>query len=702
MSATPYTFCRLRNGYSTPSVHEKTVLREIPRRAPCRRNAFRFHAFLKTRLRRFAAAKTAINQAYGSSLNFATTGTTETKRRRSGANGTSMLMQQSPEMNLTGSGKLMQLLTRLFKREKREPWKHTAPAFALKEDGLYCAKESDKGRICSPVEVVALGIEGKIQGFVLLKLFDQDKNPCECVLGHDELNGSNHDYIDLLLTKGAKIEVGREKLLLQYIRNTQTDARFRVTSSVGWQDGFDSYVLPEEVFGKQPDLRIVFYGGSDHRFNTAGTLQDWKEHVSKRCVGNSRLTFAVSCAFAGSLLPLVISSGAGFHFRGTTSTGKSTALKVAGSVLGGGGRNHEQGFLRSWNSTLNGLESVAKLHNHALLCLDEIGQADSKKIGAAAYMLANGLGRERMKSDLTRREAAAWSLVLLSSGEKSLSDHAQEAGQKIKGGQEVRLMDIPADAGTGLGLFEEIHGAASSKAFAEALGEASCRFYGVAYRDWLATLVERRAAWAVRAKELIAEFEREHIPDEAGHEVGRAAHWFGLMAAAGELATAAGITGWPEGEAKRGAAKCFEDWLGGRSAGTGSADEEEWIAQVRLFLELHGASRFEDGDWKGEFPQRISNRAGVRRGKEFWISREVFRAEVCKGFDAQAVAQALAKCGLLVRGEGKNLAKRPPTGKRQRCYVVLDSIFGNDDLQAQSDLPGVRVESEFADVPDQF
>jgi uncharacterized protein (DUF927 family) len=164
----------------------------------------------------------------------------------------------------------------------------------------------------------------------------------------------------------------------------------------------------------------------------------------------------MSCAFAGPLLPLLNSSGAGFHLRGVTSCGKSTALKAAGSVLGGG--DGEKGFLRSWNSTLNGRESVAKLHNHALLLLDEIGEANPKTAGAAAYSLVNGQGRERMKSDLTRREASRWTLILLSSGEKSLADMATEAGQKIKGGQEIRLLDIPADAGTGFGIFEDLHG----------------------------------------------------------------------------------------------------------------------------------------------------------------------------------------------------------------------------------------------------
>ena len=74
---------------------------------------------------------------------------------------------------------------------------------------------------------------------------------------------------------------------------------------------------------------------------------------------------------------------------------------------------------------------------------------------------------------------------------------------------------------------------------------------------------------------------------------------FGLIAAAGELAAGLGILPWPEGEAERAAARCFNDWLQARG-GTGSAELRDGIAQVRAFLEAHGSSRFECA-WSREF-----------------------------------------------------------------------------------------------------
>ena len=53
-------------------------------------------------------------------------------------------------------------------------------------------------------------------------------------------------------------------------------------------------------------------------------------------------------------------------------------------------------------------------------------------------------------------------IVVIVDGEISLADKMAEIGKRSKAGQEVRLVDIPADAGAGQGAFEELHGAASS------------------------------------------------------------------------------------------------------------------------------------------------------------------------------------------------------------------------------------------------
>src|ERR1019366_3480339 len=117
----------------------------------------------------------------------------------------------------------------------------------------------------------------------------------------------------------------------------------------------------------------------------------------------------------------------GVHFVGATSTGKSTALMVGGSVLGGGGRN---GFVQSWRATANGLEAVAELHNDLTLFLDELSQIDPHVAAETAYLLGNGSGKIRMSRSIGARKKLSWTLLFVSAGEITLADHAQSVGKR--------------------------------------------------------------------------------------------------------------------------------------------------------------------------------------------------------------------------------------------------------------------------------
>ena len=292
----------------------------------------------------------------------------------------------------------------------------------------------------------------------------------------------------------------------------------------------------------------------------AERLEGWQEHVARYAIGNSRLGLALSTAFAAPLLYPTSSESGGFHFRGGSSTGKTTALIVAGSAWGGGG---VRGFIRTWRATSNGLEGVAALHCDALLCLDEMGQVDGREAGAIAYMLANGCGKARANRDGFARPSAEWRLLFLSSGEVGLADKIAEdgRGRRAAAGQQVRIVDIAADAGAGLGLFEDLHGFASADAFARHLKMAAGEHYGLAWRAFMRLLTKDFDAIAPTVSGYRDEFIAENCPKGADGQVSRVAARFGLVAAGGEMATAFGVLPWEPGEATKAAARCFADWL---------------------------------------------------------------------------------------------------------------------------------------------
>jgi len=430
-------------------------------------------------------------------------------------------------------------------------------------------------------------------------------------------------------------------------------------------------------------------GAVDHALREAGSLAGWQEHVGRLTVGNSRLVLALSTAFAAPLLYPTGSESGGFHLRGASSTGKSTALVVAGSVWGGGGI---RGYVRTWRATSNGLEGIAAMHCDCLLCLDEMGQVDGREAGAIAYMLANGVGKARANRNGEARPPAEWRLLFLSSGELSLADKIAEdgRGRRAAAGQQVRIVDIPADAGAGLGLFERLHGFPSADALARHLKMVAGEHYGYPTRAFLRTLVDNFDAIAPTVKGYVDEFLAEYCPKGADGQVSRVAARFALVAAGGEMATAASVLPWEPGEATRGAARCFHDWLGVRG-GVEPAEEAEGISAVRRFIELHGTSRFEamgdiaprDG-MGAPIEQRVPNRAGFRRraeggGIEYLVLPEAWRGEVCAGLDATAVAKVLNTRGLLVGTGGKlqNFQRLPGFPKPVRCYVITADILSD-------------------------
>lgn len=428
-------------------------------------------------------------------------------------------------------------------------------------------------------------------------------------------------------------------------------------------------------------------------YRTSGTLEEWQSQVAAYAAGNSRAVLAIAAALAGPLLrPLNLESG-GFHLIGKSSGGKSTFLMTSASVYGyAGAAQEEYGFVETWQATINGLAGVAMNHSDTFLPLDEIGLARPDEVGQAAYLLASGKEKARSDRHGDAKASRIWRTIFLSTGEISVAQKAAEAGLETTAGQGVRIVDIPADPGAGLGLFENLHGFRSSALLVEHLKQATSRYYGQAGRRFLADLVSKLEWNLEKARFSIRLFRNEHCPADADGQIGRVCDRFGLVAAAGELAIDMGILPWRIDEAHDAAAQCFRAWLQERG-GCAPAEELSALARVRRFIEAHAASRFQplgDLDAGPENETRIVNRAGfVRRlendgGREYLILPETWKREVCGPHNPREVADLLVELGFLkVDSEGKAASKARVPGfpNSIRCYVISSDILGSDEAE---------------------
>ena len=459
----------------------------------------------------------------------------------------------------------------------------------------------------------------------------------------------------------------------------------------GWHDpgGNPCFILPGgEAFGPGADHVILQSEavGNDTAYRTGGTLEGWQQEVAAPAVGNDLLVLGISAGFAATLLDVVTEPSGGFHIFGKSRAGKTTVLRAAASVWG---KAASGGMIRQWRATGNGLEGTAAATTDTLLCLDEIGQASGKDVSEVIYTLGNGSGKTRAGRNGEARMPRTWRTLFLSNGEIDLAQKLGEAGLKPMAGQEVRFPSLSADAGAGLGAFQNLHHAADAGSFAKAIEAASQRHYGHAARAFLVKLASDRGVDPDGLREYLDElrnaFLAAHKPAGADGQVASVAQRFALLAAAGELATAWVVVPWPAGEATRAAAACFKRWLAARG-GTEAGEDIEAVRMVRGFINAHGTSRFELIRPEGsEHPEeKTINRAGWRRKVEggeweYLVTSDAWRSEICKGADPKRVAKVLARKGLLVTDDKGRLQHqtriRGEGSAPIRVYAVKGAIL---------------------------
>ncbi|MBL0637911.1 DUF927 domain-containing protein [Aeromonas veronii] len=489
------------------------------------------------------------------------------------------------------------------------------------------------------------------------------------------------DVFAALLDAGLPfISLGHKRKLAAYLMACRPDKRITCVERTGWHGR--AYVLPQGSIGPDADgviLQTTGYAASD--FVERGTLGEWQQGVAALAVGNSRLCFALSLAFAAPLLSLVGMEGGGFHLKGESTDGKTTIMKAAASVYGNPDR-----YSQTWRATGNAIEGIASRRNDALLCLDELGELDGREAGQVAYMLANGQGKGRSKQDGELRERKAWRLLFLSTGELSLEDHAASAGQRTQAGMEVRTIQIPSDTGHH-GAFEWLHGMEGGRTFADTLKAHCDHQHGSAFRTYAEALAGELGAHSERLRAEIKRIAAELTPQGAGNQVGRAINRFALVAAAGELATQLGVTGWPEGEALRAVRVCLKAWLAERGH-LGNHEEAAILAQVRKFVTAHQYTRF--ADWF-DTNHRPANMVGYRKVESDGVSFFVLPpgwTEITKGRDPKRSALLCLEAGYLLTGKDKKRLQRkarlPGMSGSAWVYLLTERVLA-DDAEGQED-----------------
>jgi putative DNA primase/helicase len=557
--------------------------------------------------------------------------------------------------------------------DARVTWQN---GFAMHGDGLY----DDDGRLSAPFDIVGEARDSTSQEWGLaLHWKDRDGVKHSAIVLRADLIGDGTDALRKLAGGGLEICGGPARLrkFREALAGVACPQRVRLVQRTGWHGS--TFVLPHRSIGESKELIIWSGSTTAAKFAEAGTLEDWKTSVASLAAGNARLMFALSLALSGPLADLIGEPGSGFHLRGASSTGKSTLLLAAGSVWGGGGPN---GFVGTWRATANGLEGLAVVHSATCLILDELAEINAHEAAGAVYALAHGHGKARAGKSGEIRPRSEWRVPLLSSGEIGLSEKiAEDHAKKAKAGLDVRLVDLPADAGADLGVFNILHGRASGSALSNELRNAALSRYGVAGPTFVKELAADVEHVTEGARLKINSTERGFAGDASG-QAARVARRFAVIGVAGEFAREALRLPWAPGEAIEAARQLFDVWLSERG-GNGPAELLRGWEAVRDAIERHGASRFQDDRDGNQSNIRIMQRLGWRtqiHGTDCWAFSNPGWREVLAGIvDPKWIAQELLAQGFLHESsDTRGQLSKKIDGETHRLIAIPVSKLSED------------------------
>ncbi|MFZ1890579.1 MAG: hypothetical protein WAU37_00130, partial [Formosimonas sp.] len=299
------------------------------------------------------------------------------------------------------------------------------------------------------------------------------------------------------------------------------------------------------------------------------------------------------------------------------------------------------------------------------------------------------------------RPTLSWRVLYLSTGEKRLSDIMREAGKSTKAGQETRLVNLNGDAGQGLGMFDTLNGFAGGHEFAKHLDDATRLYHGVTGYRFIEHVVQNITALREQLKYDVQNLAYDWTPTGAHGQVHRVAQRFALVGLAGEMATQAGLTGWLEGESNQCAKMCFDSWVDDRG-GAGNSEETMMLEQARGWFGANREARFAWWHRAGDdhkpatanmagFKRIMRNGAAVSREDEllrdgefdgsdcvmeYYVFKETFINDVCKGFNHKAMSKLLVANGI-IKPDGKSHTRneRLPLMGNVRCYRFTAALF---------------------------
>lgn len=537
-------------------------------------------------------------------------------------------------------------------------------------------------KICSPIKATAITHtkEGKEHSLLLDYLPIEKTTWKKIMVSRASLVAERSEEARTKLADaGVDFLSGAWKELHFYLEHLKPETFLIEPKWTGWfGDDFKIFILPHRTLG---DTSKTYFNAKMEsvEYAVSGTLGEWQEKVAKLAGGNKWMLFALSMSLTGVLLEPLNLKGFGCHLFGDSSMGKTTLLIFAASGWG------TPKYMKSWKTTVNGLEITCANRSSTLLLLDESDEAAAEVVSDGAYMIANGCSKSRMDRSISERPTYNWRLCALSSGERTLETQIESSGhgKKYKVGQEMRLTPLDPTKSK-YGVFDDLHGHASGAEFTQHISHECARFYGTAGTQFVEELIIR----GVNPEELRSQLKKEIALLTQKYTVStqefRVAKNLAAVAMAGEMAIEWGIFPFDKGIVREAVRGVFLTWFTPQTTGVAKNREHDTIINaIREYIDTYPA-RFLP---VGEMPA-VHEKLGGRRlvtpilsgyyedisGKRIFLLTSAGFKDAIKAAqkDVDRAIMALNEQGAFTEkgNDGKTMKQKKVHGKNMKFYFI--------------------------------
>ncbi|KGF26198.1 MULTISPECIES: DUF927 domain-containing protein [Staphylococcus] len=166
-------------------------------------------------------------------------------------------------------------------------------------------------------------------------------------------------------------------------------------------------------------------------FQSKGTLESYSKQVFNQIKGLPMVMVMLYASLGSVLLhefglqPFIV------EISGSTSTGKTFTLNLVSSVWG------TSDLITTWGSTKNSIEAMASFLNSFPIFKDDTRNSNPKFVANATYNFSSGESKSRSNINLTLNAKKEWRNIMLSTGEASISNMADE-----KAGVSARVVTL--------------------------------------------------------------------------------------------------------------------------------------------------------------------------------------------------------------------------------------------------------------------